>query len=86
MKVEHSIEIDGIKATLVFEATLEGLKILHADPKDHASSLDTELSAYQEAFRSIRVPEKAQHALLLAHSELYQNLVNASLELLTKKL
>jgi len=86
MKIQHTIEINGIKATLSFEVLPEGLKIFDANEKDLASTLDTEFSAYQEVFHSIRVPEKAQKTLAQMHDEFYQSLVNSSLRILTENL
>jgi len=84
IKTQHTREIDGIRATLAFEVLPEGLKIFDANEKDLASTLDTDFSAYQEAFHSIRVPEKAQQTLAQMHNEFYQSLVSSSLRTLAE--
>lgn len=86
MKIKHTIELNGTKATLVFEVLPEGFEILHGGLPDSSSVLDTDWPFSEEVFRSIRMTEKSQDALRSVHGELYQNLVNSSLRLLTKNL
>ncbi|AFT67376.1 MAG: hypothetical protein ACPHSA_09380 [Cycloclasticus pugetii] len=86
MKIKHTIELNGTKATFVFEVLPEGFEILHGHLPDSSSVLDTDWPFSEEVFRSIRMTEKAQDALRSVHGELYQNLVNSSLGLLTNDL
>ncbi len=86
MKIKHIIELNGTKLTLAFEVLPEGFETLHGEQPDSSLASDTEWPFSEEVFRSIRVSEKVQDALHSMHGELYQNLVNSSLRLLTNDL
>lgn len=80
MKLEQSLELKGIKATLSFEIQPEAFVPFPEGQPDQPSASDTSETTQQAVFSRIPFPSIAHDLLHQAHDQLYQNLVTCSLD------
>ena len=86
MKIEHTIEINKVKATLLFEVPLEAFEFLLGPHSDHLEEKSISIEVLEVACRNIQISETVKDMLFQVQSQLQNSLVKTSLELLTDDL